>query len=173
MGSATPMEGATPAAAYTPGVTHVGAIDVATPTPSAINLCGNITPEQYNLLRWEKVIEERNRPLSDEELDTMFPLKGYKILGPPAFYRKTALRQLTDKAREFGAADLATMIAVRRPDIDNIDGSLVEIIEYGHNDVNNKVRTITALSLAALAEAAAPYSIESFDSVLKPLWKGI
>ena len=34
-------------------------------------------------------------------------------------------------------------------------------------------RTITALSLAALAEAAAPYGIESFDSVLKPLWKGI
>ena len=35
------------------------------------------------------------------------------------------------------------------------------------------MRTITALSLAALAEAAAPYGIESFDSVLKPLWKGI
>jgi splicing factor 3B subunit 1 len=26
--------------------------------------------------------------------------------------------------------------------------------------------------LAALAEAAAPYSIESFDEVLKPLWLG-
>lgn len=36
-----------------------------------------------------------------------------------------------------------------------------------------QVRTITALALAALAEAAAPYGIESFDSVLKPLWKGI
>ncbi|RVW15820.1 U2 snRNP component prp10 [Vitis vinifera] len=51
--------------------------------------------------------------------------------------------------------------------------SLVEIIEHGLNDENQKVRTITALSLAALAEAAAPYGIESFDSVLKPLWKGI
>ena len=36
-----------------------------------------------------------------------------------------------------------------------------------------KVRTITALAIAALAEAAHPYGIESFDSVLKPLWKGI
>ena len=27
--------------------------------------------------------------------------------------------------------------------------------------------------MAALAEAAHPYGIESFDSVLKPLWKGI
>ena len=41
--------------------------------------------------------------------------------------------------------------------------SLVEIIEHGLTDENQKVRTITALSVAALAEAAAPYGIESFD----------
>ncbi|WOH01094.1 hypothetical protein DCAR_0520473 [Daucus carota subsp. sativus] len=51
--------------------------------------------------------------------------------------------------------------------------SFVGIVEHGLNDENQKVRTITALSLAALAEASAPYGIESFDSVLKPLWKGI
>lgn len=397
MGSVTPLPGATP---MTPGVTPLGGVDLATPTPSSLNLRGAIPPEQYNLLRWEKDIEERNRPLTDEELDTIFPLEGYKILEPPASYvpirtparkllatptplgtplyaipeenrgqqydvpkevpgglpflkqedyqyfgvllneedeeelspeeqkerkimklllkvkngtppqRKTALRQLTDKAREFGAgplfnrilpllmqptledqerhllvkvidrvlykldelvrpfvhkilvviepllidedyyarvegreiisnlskaAGLATMIAAMRPDIDNIDEyvrnttarafsvvasalgipallpflkavcqskkswqarhtgikivqqiailigcavlphlrSLVEIIEHGLNDENQKVRTITALSLAALAEASAPYGIESFDSVLKPLWKGI
>ncbi|CAM8938176.1 unnamed protein product [Rhodiola kirilowii] len=397
MGSATPLPGATP---VTPGVTPLGGVDLATPTPSSLNLRGAIPPEQYNLLRWEKDIEERNRPLTDEELDAIFPLEGYKILEPPASYvpirtparkllatptplgtplyaipeenrgqqydvpkevpgglpflkqedyqyfgvllneedeeelspeeqkerkimklllkvkngtppqRKTALRQLTDKAREFGAgplfnrilpllmqptledqerhllvkvidrvlykldelvrpfvhkilvviepllidedyyarvegreiisnlskaAGLATMIAAMRPDIDNIDEyvrnttarafsvvasalgipallpflkavcqskkswqarhtgikivqqiailigcavlphlrSLVEIIEHGLNDENQKVRTITALSLAALAEASAPYGIESFDSVLKPLWKGI
>ena len=71
--------------------------------------------------------------------------------------------------------------------------SLVDIIEHGlvdeqqkvfHSPFNDsfhhfiirhfpKVRTITALALAALAEAATPYGIESFDSVLKPLWKGI
>ncbi|KAF5191418.1 Splicing factor 3b subunit [Thalictrum thalictroides] len=400
MGSVTPMLGATPAGAYTPGVTPVGGVELATPTPGAINIRSAMTPEQYNLLRWEKDIEERNRPLTDEELDSMFPQEGYKILDPPASYvpirtparkllatptpmgtplyaipeenrgqqfdvpkelpgglppmkqedmqyfgallnedeeeelspeeqkkrkimklllkvkngtppqRKTALRQLTDKAREFGAgplfnailpllmqstledqerhllvkvidrvlykldelvrpfvhkilvviepllidedyyarvegreiisnlskaAGLATMIAAMRPDIDNIDEyvrnttarafsvvasalgipallpflkavcqskkswqarhtgikivqqiailigcavlphlrSLVEIIEHGLNDENQKVRTITALSLAALAEASAPYGIESFDSVLKPLWKGI
>ncbi|KAL8139367.1 hypothetical protein V2J09_005388 [Rumex salicifolius] len=400
MGSATPMGGATPAAAYTPGVTPMGGSELATPTPGQINMRGAMTPEQYNLMRWERDIEDRNKPLTDEELDSMFPMEGYKILDPPASYipirtparkllatptpmgtplysipeevrgqqfdvpkelpgglptmkpeditifqslmedineeeltpeeqkerkilklllkvkngtppqRKTALRQLTDKAREFGAgplfnkilpllmqptledqerhllvkvidrilykldelvrpfvhkilvviepllidedyyarvegreiisnlskaAGLATMIAAMRPDIDNIDEyvrnttarafsvvasalgipallpflkavcqskkswqarhtgikivqqiailigcavlphlrSLVEIIEHGLNDENQKVRTITALSLAALAEAAAPYGIESFDSVLKPLWKGI
>lgn len=40
-------------------------------------------------------------------------------------------------------------------------------------DEQQKVRTITALALAALAESATPYGIESFDSVLKPLWIGI
>lgn len=51
--------------------------------------------------------------------------------------------------------------------------SLVDVIEHGLEDEQQKVRTITALALAALAEAATPYGIESFDSVLKPLWKGI
>lgn len=50
---------------------------------------------------------------------------------------------------------------------------LVGIIEHGLIDDQQKVRTITALSIAALAEAATPYGIESFDSVLMPLWKGI
>jgi splicing factor 3B subunit 1 len=35
------------------------------------------------------------------------------------------------------------------------------------------VKTIAALTIAALAEAAAPYGIESFDEVLEPLWKGV
>ena len=35
------------------------------------------------------------------------------------------------------------------------------------------MRTITALAISGLAEAAYPYGIESFDSVLRPLWKGI
>ena len=361
-----------------------------------------MTPEQYNALRWEREVEERNRQLSDEDLDAMLPHDGYKVLPQPETYvpirtparklmatpsrggetpgglyqmpdedrgqqfdvpdtpeglpnmkpedyqyfsallkpgdeaglsheekterkimklllkvkngepreRKGALRTLTDKARELGAgplftqilpllmsptledqerhllvkvidrilykldelvrpyvhkilvviepllidedyyariegreiignlakaAGLATMIAAMRPDIDNVDEyvrnttarafavcaqalgvpallpflkavcgskkswqarhtgvkivqqiaillgsgslphlrSLVEAIEHGLSDENQKVRTVTALSIAALAEAAAPYGIESFDSVLKPLWKGI
>jgi len=47
------------------------------------------------------------------------------------------------------------------------------VLDAGLVDEQQKVRTITALALAALAEAATPYGIESFDSVLKPLWKGI
>ena len=35
--------------------------------------------------RWEKEIDDRNRPLSDEELDVMFP-PGYKVLQAPAGY---------------------------------------------------------------------------------------
>ena len=50
---------------------------------------------------------------------------------------------------------------------------LVDIVEHGLVDEEQKVRTMTALALAALAEAATPYGIESFDAVLKPLWKGI
>ena len=364
-----------------------------------------MTPEAIQQARWAAEIDERNRPLTDDDLDAMFPPTGYKILKPPDSYvpirtparklletptpagggstplytmpdgssgtsllqdmpptpanlpfvkpedyqyfapllkedeelpdltpdearerkimklllkvkngtppmRKQALRQISEKAREFGAgplfnqilpllmsptledqerhllvkvidrvlyklddlvrpyvhkilvviepllidedyyarvegreiianlakaAGLATMIATMRPDIDNVDEyvrnttarafsvvasalgvpalvpflravcqskkswqarhtgikivqqiaillgcsvlprlrSLVEIIEGGLQDEQQKVRTITALSLAALAEASTPYGIEAFDSVLKPLWKGI
>jgi hypothetical protein len=51
--------------------------------------------------------------------------------------------------------------------------SLVDIVKHGLEDENQKVKTITSLTIAALAEAAAPYGIESFDDVLKPLWTQI
>ncbi|GAA5880064.1 hypothetical protein JCM1840_007144 [Sporobolomyces johnsonii] len=51
--------------------------------------------------------------------------------------------------------------------------NLVDAVAHGLEDEQQKVRTMTALCIAALAEAAAPYGIESFDSVLKPLWTGI
>ena len=37
-------------------------------------------------MRWEQEVDERNRPLSDAELDAIFPPTGYKILDPPASY---------------------------------------------------------------------------------------
>ena len=51
--------------------------------------------------------------------------------------------------------------------------SLVSIIKHGLTDEQQQVKTITALAIASLAEAAAPYGIESFDDVLEPLWKGV
>lgn len=380
---------ATPAA--TPRMSGLGS------TPASF-----MTPEIAQQQRWEAEVDERNRPLSDEELDALLPLDGYKILDQPPGYapirtpqrkllstptplsstpafliqqtpsresyavpptpsesampfikpedyqyfgklldetddenlpptelkerkvlrlllrikngtppqRKTAMRQITDKAIEFGAdvlfnqilpllmspsledqerhllvkvidrilyklgdlvrpyvhkvlvviepllidedyyarvegreiisnlskaAGLATMIATMRPDIDHTDEyvrnttarafavvasalgipallpflkavcqsrkswqarhtgikivqqiailmgaailphlkSMVEITEHGLVDEQQKVRTITALCISALAEASHPYGIEAFDNILKPLWKGI
>jgi splicing factor 3B subunit 1 len=399
----TPVAGAVSSTvAATPGATPLGTLAMSMATPSHVPSA--YTPEVAQQLRWEAEVDERNRPLSDAELDTIFPATGYKILDPPASYvpirtphrkllatptpmgatpgfaitetptrdsygiggatpagggempfikpedqmyfgkllddveeddlppeemkerkimklllkikngtppqRKTAMRQITDKAREFGAdalfnqilpllmsptledqerhllvkvidralyklgdmvrpyvhkvlvviepllidedyfarvegreiisnlakaAGLATMIATMRPDIDNPDEyvrnttarafavvasalgipallpflkavcqsrkswqarhtgikivqqiailmgaavlphlkMMVTITEHGLVDEQQKVRTITALGLSALAEAAFPYGIEAFDSVLRPLWKGI
>jgi splicing factor 3B subunit 1 len=371
-------------------------------TPGGSSYLGAITPEIAQQMRWEAEVDERNRPFTDDELDSIFPVTGYKILDPPLSYipirtphrkllatptpmgntpgfhmlatptrdsyavpgtpsesampfikpedqqyfgklldevdeedlppeemkerkimklllkikngtppqRKTAMRQISDKASEFGAdnlfnqilpllmsptledqerhllvkvidrilyrlgdlvrpyvhkvlvviepllidedyyarvegreiisnlakaAGLATMIATMRPDIDNPDEyvrnttarafavvasalgipallpflkavcqsrkswqarhtgikivqqiailmgaaalphlkMMVTITEHGLVDEQQKVRTITALALSGLAEAAFPYGIEAFDSVLRPLWKGI
>ena len=44
-----------------------------------------MTPEQMQAYNWQKEIDNRNRPLTDDELDAMFP-EGYKVLQPPAGY---------------------------------------------------------------------------------------
>lgn len=49
---------------------------------------------------------------------------------------------------------------------------LVDCIADNLSDEQAKVRTVTALAIAALAEAANPYGIESFDEILNPLWTG-
>lgn len=49
---------------------------------------------------------------------------------------------------------------------------LVEIVSHGLTDERQEVRIVTALTCAALAEASNPYGIESFDSVIRSLWKG-
>lgn len=51
--------------------------------------------------------------------------------------------------------------------------NLVEIIQCNINDEQPKIRTMTALAIAALAEAAYPYGVEAFECVLIPLWEGI
>lgn len=51
--------------------------------------------------------------------------------------------------------------------------SLVEAISSGIEDEQVKVRTMVALAIAALAESSAPYGIDSFEPILRPLWKGI
>ena len=40
---------------------------------------GSMTPEQMQAWRWEQELDERNRPLSDDELDALFPQDGYKV----------------------------------------------------------------------------------------------
>jgi len=66
------------------GSTPIGVKAMAMATPSAGALAA-MTPEQLQAYRWEKEIDERNRPYTDDELDQIFP-PGYKILPPPAGY---------------------------------------------------------------------------------------
>ena len=46
------------------------------PSPAQL---GSMTPEQMQAWRWERELDERNRPLSDDELDALFPQEGYKV----------------------------------------------------------------------------------------------
>ncbi|CAN0004204.1 unnamed protein product [Ectocarpus sp. 13 AM-2016] len=70
--------GATPSAGWTPGQTPSGMV---TPSPNlaqaGLGGAGEpMTPELAQQMRWERELDERNRPLTDEDLDAMFPPAG-------------------------------------------------------------------------------------------------
>ena len=87
VGGSTPLMGSTPSMG-TPGMaatpnfsatTPAGALAMNLQTPGTGQL-GSMTPEQMQAWRWERELDERNRPLSDEELDALFPQEGYKVV---------------------------------------------------------------------------------------------
>jgi len=103
--SGGPMMGATPAYGAALGATPVGGFGMETPiygTRSGGGAPGQpvpMTPEHYQAMKREREIETRNRPLSDEELNSMLPgpEEGYAILEPPPGYIpiRTPARKLT------------------------------------------------------------------------------
>lgn len=97
-------------------------------------------------------------------------------LGIPAllpFLKAVCISKKSWMARHTGVKIVQQIAVLMGPAILPHLKNLVDIVQHGLVDEQQKVRTITALCVAALAEAAAPYGIESFDVVLKPLWKGI
>jgi len=89
-GGMTP-QGLTPSAFTPSGTTPTGskAMAMATPTPGHVM---SMTPEQMQAWTWQREIDERNRPLSDEELDAMFP-SGYKVRTGNCFSLKLYILQ--------------------------------------------------------------------------------
>jgi splicing factor 3B subunit 1 len=70
--------GQTPAGFTPSGTTPIGAKAMAMATPSPGQLM-SMTPEQLQAYTWQREIDERNRPLTDDELDSILP-PGYKVL---------------------------------------------------------------------------------------------
>lgn len=97
-------------------------------------------------------------------------------LGVPAllpFIRAVCSSRKSWQARHTGAKivqQIATTIGVG---VVSHLNTLVEAVAGGIEDEQVRVRTMVALAVASLAESAAPYGIESFEPVLRPLWKGI
>ena len=70
-----------------------------------------MSAEAYQAAKWEREIEERNRPLSDEELDAILPPEGYKVLEPPAGYQpiRTPARKLMAPPTPIGGTPLYSL----------------------------------------------------------------
>ncbi|KAJ2448779.1 U2 snRNP component prp10, partial [Coemansia sp. RSA 2336] len=89
------------------------------------------------------------------------------------FVRAVARSTRAWQARQTGARAVRHIAELARSGVLPHLRALVDSVAGQLGDENQIVRTAAALALAALAEAAAPYGIESFDSVLRPLWMGV
>ena len=58
-----------------------------TPTPGSFGAFQNLTPQKMQLLRWERDMQYRNRPLTDENLNQILPSDGFEIVEPPEGYK--------------------------------------------------------------------------------------
>ena len=70
-----------------------------------------ISAEAYQAAKWEREIDDRNRPLSDEELDAILPPEGYKTLEAPAGYQpiRTPARKLMSTPTPIGGTPMYSL----------------------------------------------------------------
>lgn len=97
-------------------------------------------------------------------------------LGVPAilpFIRAVCSSKKSWQARHTGAKIVQQIAMTIGVGVVSHLNALVEAIGASIEDEQVRVRTMAALAIAALAEASAPYGIDSFESILRPLWKGI
>ena len=89
------------------------------------------------------------------------------------FLKAVCLSKKTWQARHTGVKIIQQIATLTGVGILPHLQSLVDISAPGLVDDNQKVKIMSALAISSLAESAHPYGEESFDVVLKPLWKGI
>ncbi|KAJ1729808.1 U2 snRNP component prp10 [Coemansia sp. Benny D160-2] len=116
-------------------------------------------------------VDEYVRNTTSRALSVVASALGIPALLP--FLKAVCKSKKSWQARQTGIRVVRQIAILVRSGILPHLNSLVECVGHGLEDEHQAVRTTTALALSALAEAAAPYGIESFDSILKPLWLGI
>lgn len=144
------MTPATPSLMTPSGTTPIGTPAMGLKTPAHIM---SMTPEQAQIYKWEKEIDDRNRPLTDEELDALIP-PGYKILAPPASYipiRTPARKLLATPTPAGGLGGFSIPMTPER------GGGLGDKAAGGMLDTQPKDKELPALK---------PEDIQYFDKLL-------
>lgn len=52
-------------------------------TPTTQQMLAQMTPQQIQQWRIEKEMEERNKPLTDDEIERILPRDGYEVSSQP------------------------------------------------------------------------------------------
>lgn len=107
----------------TPG--YVG----ATPTPNNLKTPDilNLSSSKLQQLRWEKELQERNKPYTDEELDMLLPGNddGYEILKQPENYQPQSKVGMAPQSEEYSLPSESTSAGYQN--LEPISGDLPAI----------------------------------------------
>lgn len=57
-----------------------GVMGITTPGIHGVSAAATMTPGRIQTLKYEKEMDERNRPLTDEDLDQLLPSAGYEVI---------------------------------------------------------------------------------------------
>ena len=70
-----------------------------------------LTPDKIQTLRLERELDERNRPLTDEELDQLLPSQGYEVIITILSFSVKSIPKTKQILQELQILDLQALIA--------------------------------------------------------------
>ena len=70
-----------------------------------------LTPDKIQTLRLERELDERNRPLTDEELDQLLPSQGYEVIITFLSFSVKSIPNTKQILQELQILDLQALIA--------------------------------------------------------------
>ena len=129
-----------------------------------------LSAEQWQTQRWEREVEQRNRALSDEELDSMMPVEGYKVLEQPAGYApmRTPARKLMATPTPMGGTPMYQIPEEDHQQQFDVPIEIEGLPEMKPEDQQYFGKLLKVLRVCCWQEHCEPWQSRPIDAIIEP-----